>query len=85
MGDKSAFIKLSSYCSPCRYPYFDVVMGLTWSYDPQSYAGGSVVAGRSPMSDRSKMMTHTKRDILALQVGGWAWGLWTHPVKSFNC
>jgi hypothetical protein len=29
-----------------RYPYFDVVLGLAWSYDPESYAGGSVVAGR---------------------------------------
>jgi hypothetical protein len=28
--------------SPRRYPYFDVVVGLVWSYDPKSYAGGSV-------------------------------------------
>jgi hypothetical protein len=25
-----------------RYPYFDVVVGLVWSHDPKSYAGGSV-------------------------------------------
>jgi hypothetical protein len=25
-----------------RYPYFDVVVGLVWSRDPKSYAGGSV-------------------------------------------
>jgi hypothetical protein len=24
------------------YPYFDVVVGLMWSHDPKSYAGGSV-------------------------------------------
>jgi hypothetical protein len=23
-------------------PYFDVVVGLVWSHDPKSYAGGSV-------------------------------------------
>jgi hypothetical protein len=27
---------------PRRYPYFDVVVGLAWSHDPKSYAGGSV-------------------------------------------
>jgi hypothetical protein len=29
-----------------RYPYFDVVVGLEWSNDPESYAGGSVAFGR---------------------------------------
>jgi len=28
--------------SPRRYPYFDVVEGLVWSYELESYAGGSV-------------------------------------------
>jgi len=27
---------------PRNYPYFDVVVGLVWSNDPESYAGGSV-------------------------------------------
>jgi hypothetical protein len=30
------------YQSPRRYPYFDVVVGLVWSHDPKSYAGGSL-------------------------------------------
>jgi hypothetical protein len=34
------------------YPYFDVVVGLVWSHDPKSYAGGSVgywqVKGEDP-------------------------------------
>jgi len=25
-----------------RCPYFDVVVGLAWSHDPESYAGGSI-------------------------------------------
>jgi hypothetical protein len=28
------------------YLYFDIVVGLAWSYEPESYAGGSVAAGR---------------------------------------
>jgi len=28
-----------------RYPYFDVVVGLLWSNDPESYAGGSDATG----------------------------------------
>jgi hypothetical protein len=32
--------------SPRRYPYFDVVVGLAWSYDAESYAGGSIATGR---------------------------------------
>jgi hypothetical protein len=28
-----------------RYPCFDVVVGLAWSNDPGSYAGGSVATG----------------------------------------
>jgi hypothetical protein len=27
---------------PRRYPYFDIVVELEWSHDPESYAGGSV-------------------------------------------
>jgi hypothetical protein len=33
---------LQEAISPRRYPYFDVVVGLVWSHDPKSYAGGSV-------------------------------------------
>jgi hypothetical protein len=38
------FIKISNikFHPPRRYPYFDVVVGLVWSHDPKSYAGGSV-------------------------------------------
>jgi len=41
------------------------------SYDPESYAGGSMLLVGSPMPDRSNVMTQTKRDALALQAGGW--------------
>jgi hypothetical protein len=32
--------------TPPRYLYFDVVVGLAWSHDPESYAGSSVATGR---------------------------------------
>jgi hypothetical protein len=53
-----------------RQPCVDVVVGLAWSYDPESCAGGSLLLVGSPMPDRSKVMTQTKRNPLALQVGG---------------
>ena len=33
--------------SPRRYLYFDVVVGLVWSNDPESYAGGSIATDRA--------------------------------------
>ena len=55
---------------PHRHPYFDVVVGLERSCDPESYAGGSLLLVGSAMPDRSKVMIQNKRDALALQVGG---------------
>jgi len=36
---------------------------------------------RPPMPDWLQVITQTKRDTLVLHVGGWAWGVKTHPVK----
>jgi hypothetical protein len=47
-------------------------MGLERSKNPKSYAGGSLLLVKSPLPDRSKVMTQTKRGNLVLQVGGWA-------------
>jgi len=58
------------------------VVGLVWSHDTESYAGGSLLLAGPPMPDGSKEMTQTKRDTLVFQVGGWAWSLLTHPVKK---
>jgi len=35
-------ITLLGFTSHRRCPYFDVVVGLVWSYDTESYAGGSL-------------------------------------------
>jgi len=49
-------------------------VGLEWSEDPKSYAGGSLLLVGSPLPDRSKIMAQTKIGTLVLQVGGWAAG-----------
>ena len=66
-------MRQSSSLAPRRYPCFDLVVGVAWAGDPESYAGGSVAPDRA-MSERSNVMTQTKRDTLVLQFGGWAWG-----------
>jgi len=50
------------------------VVGLVWSIDPGSKAGGSIDTGRVNMPDRSKGIFQTKRHTLVLQVGGWSLG-----------
>jgi len=43
MNNKSSCIVNKNYKdSPRRYPYFDLVVRLAWSNDPESYAGGGV-------------------------------------------
>jgi hypothetical protein len=36
------------------YPYFEVVVGLAWSHDTESYAGGSLAAGRDSHAGQVK-------------------------------
>jgi hypothetical protein len=40
---------------PCQtYPYFDVVVGLAWSKDPESYAGGNTSSDRGSRAGKVK-------------------------------
>jgi hypothetical protein len=59
-------------CTLQRYPYFDEAVGLAWSNDPESYAGGSVATGRASHARQVKAKTLTRRDTLVLQVESWA-------------
>jgi hypothetical protein len=56
-----------------RNPYFDAVAGLAESYDPKSYAGGSVATGRVSHVGQDKGDDRDKRNILVPSLG-WAWG-----------
>jgi hypothetical protein len=42
----NTFLKCRVNGAPRTFPYFDAVVGLAWSYDPESYAGGSIAVGR---------------------------------------
>jgi len=57
---------------PPRCHYFDVVVGLVWSNDPEGQSGDSVATGR--VTQAGQLITQAKRDPLVPQVGGWAWG-----------
>jgi hypothetical protein len=59
---------------PRRYPNFDIVVGLEWPYDPESYAGGSAASGRVSHAGEVKVMIQTKKNTLVLQVGHWELG-----------
>ena len=50
---KRLFLTLISQL-PVRYPYFDAVVGLVLSNDPESYTGGSVATGRASHCRRVK-------------------------------
>jgi len=54
-------------------------MGLVWSDDLESYAGGSVATGRASFARQVKGDDLTKRDIPAFEVGV---GLKTPPHKN---
>jgi hypothetical protein len=69
---------------PRRYAYFDVVVGLAWSYDPESYAGGSVAAGRVSHAGQVEGDDSDKKGYPGPPVGGWAWGWWPHPIKTLT-
>lgn len=57
---------------PALVSYFDVVEGLRDQGIQRAMpAVASLLAG-SPMSDRSKMVTHVERDTLVFHFAGWA-------------
>jgi len=63
------------------------VVGLEWSNDPESYAGGSIATGRASHARQVKVMTQTKRDTLTepgrynpnISNGGNANTFWNFP------
>ena len=54
--------------------YFVVVVGLVWSNDIESYAGGSVATGTASHVGQVKGDDPDKIDNLFLRVGGWTRG-----------
>jgi hypothetical protein len=64
------------------YPYFDIVVGLAWSYDPESYAGGSVAAGRVSHARQVKGDDPDKKGYLGPPSWGLGVGLMAPPNKK---
>jgi hypothetical protein len=70
---------------PRRYPYFDVVVGLAWSYDPEGYAGGGVAVDRFSLAGQVKGDDPENKGYPCPPGWGLGVGFRSDPVKSFNC
>lgn len=62
--------------SPRSYPYFDVLVELAWSDDPESYAytGGSIVTGRDFHARQVKCDDPNTKAYTGPPGWGWALG-----------
>ena len=68
-----------------RYPYFDVVVGLAWSHDPESYPGGS---DATFMASRARQVKGDDPDRKGYPgPPGWGLGvrLTVSPCKTYIC
>jgi hypothetical protein len=67
------------------YPYFDEVVGLVWSNDPESYPGGSDATGMSSLARQVKGDDPDKKGYSGPP--GWGLGvrLTISPRKTYIC
>jgi hypothetical protein len=54
VSEKTYFDLVEEVTPRPMYPYFDVVAGLSWSEDPESYVGGSIATGRGSHAGQVK-------------------------------
>ena len=77
-------LAIKHYCN-CRtlprYPYFDAVVGLVWSNDPESCAGGSDAPGMPSLARQVKSGDPDQNGYPGPPGWGWEWGWLSHPVK----
>jgi hypothetical protein len=67
---------------PNKHPYSDAVVGLGWSYDPASYAGGSMATSRVSNAGQVKGDDPDKKGYPGLPGWGLGMGLTTPPHKK---
>jgi hypothetical protein len=66
------------------YPCFDLVVGLVWSNDPKSCAGGSEAAGSVSNARQVKRDDPDKKGYPGSpKFGSWAWGSQPYPIKMY--
>jgi len=68
-----------------RYPYFDVVVGLEWSNDPESYAGGSYATGVASRARQVKGDDPDKKGYPGPPGWGLGMRLTVSPRKTYIC
>jgi hypothetical protein len=76
-------VYISHELPPRRYPYFDVVVGLAWSNDPGSYAGGSIATGRASHARQVEVDDPGRKGYHGLPGWGLVVGLTTSPYKNY--
>jgi hypothetical protein len=67
------------------YLHFEVVVGLAWSNDPESYTGGSIATGRVSQAGQVKGDDPDKERYPGLPGWGLSLGLTTPPRKKPIC
>ena len=68
------YLQMKDVNSCWRYPYFDAYVGLVWSNDPESYAGGRIATGRATHARQVKDDDPDKKEYPAPPGWGWVWG-----------
>jgi hypothetical protein len=65
------------------YPYYDLLVGLKWSNDPESYAGRSLATGRISRARQIKGDNPTNKGYSDPLVWGVSVGLTTPPHREY--
>jgi hypothetical protein len=77
-----AFTSEIKYFFLCRYPYFNAVVGLALSYDPESYADGNVATGTVSQAGQIKGDDPGTKGYPSLPSWRLGIGLTTPPCKK---
>ena len=81
-GNSNVFVSVLPHR---RHPYFDVVVGLPWSSDPESCAGDSDVTGMASCDRQVKGADPDKKGCPGPPGWGLGVGLTVSPHKTYIC